>query len=243
MISLLPSTGCSGENLISKINEIIAVVNSMSNVTSYSQLTDKPSINGVTLVGNKTTAQMNISMSSLADFSAQMNALATKTEVQNAQDAATTAATAAVQKQIAGKLDKNPEQTTKTDSMSKDVLIYVYDGNSSKKVTLDALTKNIALELTSQKMVSGGSSKPLGMNLVANRADWKLDGKSGFYMAKIPAPGFDKDTQIIGSAAPESFGEFEKNPYFISNIEDGYIILQCENIPSESVSINILYWK
>lgn len=143
MIELLPTTGCTGEALISKINEIIAVVNSMSNVTSYSQLTDKPSINGVTLVGNKTTAQMQISMAGLSDYSLQMETIATKTEVQNAQTAATTAATAAVQEQIAGKMDKDPSSTNEVNLMPSDGYVYITTTNGMAKIKFDKLVDNV----------------------------------------------------------------------------------------------------
>ena len=143
MIELLPTTGCTGEALISKINEIIAVVNSMSNVTSYSQLTDKPSINGVTLVGNKTTAQMQISMAGLSDYSSQMSAIATKTEVQNAQAAATTAATAAVQEQIAGKMDKDPSSTNEVNLMPSDGYVYITTTDGIRKIKFDKLVDNV----------------------------------------------------------------------------------------------------
>lgn len=143
MIELLPTTGCTGEALISKINEIIAVVNSMSNVTSYSQLTDKPSINGVTLVGNKTTAQMQISMAGLSDYSSQMETIATKTEVQNAQTAATTAATAAVQEQIAGKMDKDPSSTNEVNLMPSDGYVYITTTDGIRKIKFDKLVDNV----------------------------------------------------------------------------------------------------
>lgn len=143
MIELLPTTGCTGEELISKINEIIAVVNSMSNVTSYSQLTDKPSINGVTLVGNKTTAQMQISMAGLSDYSSQMETIATKTEVQNAQTAATTAATAAVQEQIAGKMDKDPSSTNEVNLMPSDGYVYITTTDGIRKIKFDKLVDNV----------------------------------------------------------------------------------------------------
>lgn len=143
MIELLPTTGCTGEELISKINEIIAVINAMNNVTSYSQLTDKPSINGVTLVGNKTTAQMQISMAGLSDYSSQMSSIATKTEVQNAQAAATTAATAAVQEQIAGKMDKDPSSTNEVNLMPSDGYVYITTTDGIRKIKFDKLVDNV----------------------------------------------------------------------------------------------------
>lgn len=143
MIELLLTTGCTGEELISKINEIIAVVNSMSNVTSYNQLTDKPSINGVTLVGNKSTAQMQISMAGLSDYSSQMDTIATKTEVQNAQTAATQAATAAVQEQIAGKMDKDPSSTNEVNLMPSDGYVYITTTDGIRKIKFDKLVDNV----------------------------------------------------------------------------------------------------
>lgn len=143
MIELLPTTGCSGEELTSKINEIIAVLNSMSNVTSYSQLTDKPSLNGVTLVGNKTTAQMQISMTGLSDYSSQMETIATKTEVQNAQNAATQAATAAVQEQIAGKMDKDPSSTNEVNLMPSNGYVYIATTDGIRKIKFDKLVDNV----------------------------------------------------------------------------------------------------
>lgn len=143
MIELLPTTGCTGEELISKINEIIAVVNGMQNVTSYRQLTDKPSINGVTLVGNMTTAQMKISMAGLSDFTTQMNNIATKKEMQEVQKAATTAATEAVQKQIAGKMDKDPSTTDEVNLMPSDGYVYINTVEGMRKIKFDQLVNNV----------------------------------------------------------------------------------------------------
>lgn len=143
MIELLPTTGCTGEELISKINEIIAVVNGMQNVTSYRQLTDKPSINGVTLVGNMTTAQMKIYMAELSDYSSQMSSIATKTEVQNAQAAATAAATAAVKEQVAGKMDKDPSSTSEVNLMPSDGYVYINTVEGMRKIKFDQLVNNV----------------------------------------------------------------------------------------------------
>lgn len=143
MIELLPTTGCTGKELISKINEIIAVVNGMQNVTSYRQLTDKPSINGVTLVGNMTTAQMKIYMAELSDYSSQMSSIATKTEVQNAQAAATAAATAAVKEQVAGKMDKDPSSTSEVNLMPSDGYVYINTVEGMRKIKFDQLVNNV----------------------------------------------------------------------------------------------------
>lgn len=171
MIELLPTTGCTGEELISKINEIIAVVNSMSNVTSYSQLTDKPSINGVTLVGNKSTAQMQISMAGLSDYSSQMSAIATKTEVQNAQAAATQAATAAVQEQIAGKMDKNPTATSEVQMLSDDAYVYIYGDGTLKKIKMSNLTRNVELKMTSDDAIAKAVNQGVQMFTLSGTQD------------------------------------------------------------------------
>ena len=50
--------GCTGAQLVAKINEIISALNGVEQTTDYEALTNKPSINGVTLLGNKTTGNL-----------------------------------------------------------------------------------------------------------------------------------------------------------------------------------------
>lgn len=241
MIELLPTTGCTGEALISKINEIIAVVNSMSNVTSYSQLTDKPSINGVTLVGNKTTEQMQISMAGLSDYSSQMSSIATKTEVQNAQAAATQAATAAVQEQIAGKLDKIPTTTTETDMIGDGAYIYVSDGNESKKVKISTLANNVGYKLTESKIVSGGSGKPLTATVQVKVADW--ESTTGGYIATVNLPGMTRTALVQASAAQESMEVWMDTPFYLGEVKENAVVLYAKDVPSETIEYNLLFWK
>lgn len=147
MIELL-SIGCSGQELVDKLNEIIAVVNGMSNVSSYNDLSDKPTINGVTLVGEKTTETLRFAIADAVDYSTTItDTLATKTEVESAQIAATQAATSAVQIQIAGKLDKNPSSTPEATLTDGAAFVYVYGDGGVKKIKLDTLSKNVALAL------------------------------------------------------------------------------------------------
>lgn len=241
MIELLPTTGCTGEELISKINEIIAVVNAMSNTTSYNDLTDKPSINGVTLVSDKTTAQMQISMAGLSDYETQMSAIATKTEVHDAQSAATAAATAAVQEQIAGKLDKDVSSTRETDMLSKKAFVYISDGNQTKKVSLDTLTKNVGYTLTESKIVQGGSGKPLTASVWVKASEW-LETEQG-YIQTVNMPGMTKEAIVQASPAPEQMEAWSETPCYLAETEDDSLVFIAENEPSEDFIFNLLYWK
>lgn len=150
----LLSIGCTGQELVDKINEIIAAVNGMQNVTSYTQLTDKPSINGITLSGNKTTTQLGIAMTELSDYVEQSEVLATKSEVETATTTATAAATAAVKEQIAGKMDKNPSSTAEVQMLSDDAYVYIYGDGTLKKIKMSNLTRNVELKMTSDDSIA-----------------------------------------------------------------------------------------
>lgn len=241
MIELLPTTGCTGAELIAKINEIIAVVNGMSNVTSYNDLTDKPSVNGVTLQGAKTTGELMIEMADLTDYDTQMASIATKTEVAGAESRATAAATAAVQEQIAGKLDKIPTTTTETDMIGDGAYIYVSDGNESKKVKISTLTNNVGYKLTESKIVSGGSGKPLTATVQVKVAEWEIteDG----YIATVNLPGMTKTALVQASATPESMDVWMDTPFYLSEVKDNAVVLFAETKPAEAVGYNLLFWK
>lgn len=241
MIELLPTTGCTGAELIAKINEIIAVVNGMSNVTSYNDLTDKPSINGVSLVGDKLTGELQIAMDDLTDYDTQMQSIATKAEVAGAESRATAAATAAVQEQIAGKLDKIPTTTPETDMIGDGTYIYVSDGQTSKKVKLETITKNVGYKLTESKIVSGGSGKPLTATVQVKVAEW--ESKEDGYIATVNLPGMTKTALVQASATPESMDVWMDTPFYLSEVKDNAVVLFAETKPAEAVGYNLLFWK
>lgn len=146
-ISLL-SIGCTGQELVDKINEIIAAINGMSNVTSYNDLTNKPIINGVELKGTKTTFSLNIAVADAVDFSTSITeVLATKEEVEDAQESATEAATAAVEQQIAGKMDKNPSALSEATMTDGGAYVCVFGDGELKKIKLETLTNNVAFSI------------------------------------------------------------------------------------------------
>lgn len=80
--------GCTGEELVNKINEIIAAVNELAPITSYDSLSNKPTINGVELSGAKTTASLDIAYTGLSDYATQEARLATKANVATAKEEA-----------------------------------------------------------------------------------------------------------------------------------------------------------
>jgi hypothetical protein len=70
--------GCTGEELVDKINEIIAVVNARRNVSSYRELTDLPTFNGVELIGDLSAADLVIHLADVADYEEVVATLASK---------------------------------------------------------------------------------------------------------------------------------------------------------------------
>jgi len=169
-ISLL-SIGCIGQELVDKINEIIAVVNGGLGTVSYNDLTNKPSINGVTLMYDKTTENLRIATADTTDYDTLMATLGTKAEITAAQTAATSAATAAVQSQIANKLDKNPTSVTEVKQLSDDTFLYVYGDGSSRKISLKNLTKNIELQMLDEESISKAVNEGLTMMALQGNKD------------------------------------------------------------------------
>ena len=239
-ISLL-SIGCTGQELVNKINEIIAAINTGVGTISYNDLTNKPAINGVTLTGAKVTSDLGIAMADTTDYTTLMATLGTKAEITAAQTAATNAATAAVQTQIASKLDKIPTTTAETDMIGDDAYIYVSDGNESKKVKLSTLTNNVGYKLTESKIVSGGSGKPLTATVEVKVTDW--ESTSGGYIATINLPGMTKTALVQASATPESMDIWMDTPFYLSEVKDNAVVLFAETIPAETIGYNLLFWK
>ena len=67
MIDLI-SVGLSGQELVDKVNEVIAAINDMANVSSFSQLSGKPTINGVTVNGNLSLTDLGMTMEHIPGY-------------------------------------------------------------------------------------------------------------------------------------------------------------------------------
>ncbi len=135
--------GCTGQELVDKINELVAAFNGLTNVTSYNDLTDKPSVNGVTLSGALETKDLGIEMTDLDDYAEVMDTLATTGDVDDAKKDAVAEAVASVKASLAAKLDTNPSNLSEVTNTSDDAYVYIYVDGAAKKVTLGTLVKNV----------------------------------------------------------------------------------------------------
>lgn len=131
----LLQVGCTGQEVIDAINALIAAHNDGENgsVVSYEDLADKPSINGVTLSGNKTHKQLLVSISGASDYDDFAATNATKSY---ADEATAEAAQAAVQAELDNKLDKDLGNIEAVDAFHGDALVPIVTGNGIKKTTL-----------------------------------------------------------------------------------------------------------
>ncbi len=135
--------GCTGQELVDKINELVAAFNGLTNVTSYNDLTDKPSVNGVTLSGALETKDLGIEMTDLDDYAEVMDTLATTGDVDDAKKDAVAEAVASVKASLAAKLDTNPSNLSEVTNTTDDAYVYIYVDGAAKKVTLGTLVKNV----------------------------------------------------------------------------------------------------
>ncbi|MBO4654640.1 MAG: hypothetical protein J5644_03760 [Bacteroidales bacterium] len=171
-IELLDS-GCTGIQLINKINEIIAALNNVEQTTDYNQLTNRPSINGVTLSGNKTTNALLLALADATDYATVMAALATKTEVNAVISDATSAATAAANALLAGKVDANPANVKEATLFNENAFIYIYTDNGLRKVKVSSLSDNIAIRSVSKDNLEKAVNSQLSMLTVTGDQDGK----------------------------------------------------------------------
>ena len=84
--------GCTAQEILDTINALIAAITDGAGQSiSYNDLTDKPTLNGVEIVGDQTTENLKIKIAETADF--ETSAIAEALE--------------AAQAELAGKLDKD----------------------------------------------------------------------------------------------------------------------------------------
>lgn len=147
----LLDTGCSGIQVIDKINEIIAALNNVEQTTDYESLSNKPSINGVTLLGNKTTGNLLFALADASDYAALIATLATKAELTAAQLDTVNLASAAVQALLATKIDVSAANVTEATLINEEAYVYIIANDGLRKVSIKNLTSNVALKTVSSK--------------------------------------------------------------------------------------------
>lgn len=191
MIELI-NIGISAADLVAKINEIIAAVNSLANVSDYEQLTNKPTLNGVEISGALVTKDVNINLADTDDYASVVASLATKAEVQTAQETAVSTAQANATALVAGKMDVDPTNVNEATMLSGNAYVYVYGDGALKKVKLSTLTSNVALTMETkdsydsavakQKRILTLSGDQNGNNVDYTCKDGYVTGTSDLYL-------------------------------------------------------------
>ena len=134
----LLQVGCSGQQLLDAINALIAAHNSGESVgvVSYNDLTDKPTINGVEINGDMTTASAKIKTSETEDYATIQETYATKRYADTAKTDAVDAAQTAVQEALDSKMDKDLGNIEAVDYFSNESLIPIVTRDGVRKTTL-----------------------------------------------------------------------------------------------------------
>ena len=100
--------GCTAQDILNTINELIAAITDGAGRTmSYSELENKPTVNGVVIEGDMTTENLLIAIADTVGYDAMLQALATKAYADTVKSEALASAQSAVDAALAGKLDKD----------------------------------------------------------------------------------------------------------------------------------------
>ena len=137
--------GCTGEELVDKINEIVAAVNSLRNVSSYNDLADLPVVNGVELRGEMSTSDLEIRLADAVDFEEVSDAFATRDYVDTADTQTVEAAVSAAQEVLDSKMDKDLGNITFVTAVGEEAYLPVVTDNGLRKVKVESLANNVAV--------------------------------------------------------------------------------------------------
>ena len=175
------SLGLTAGELIEKINEIIAALNEIQPATSYEDLEDKPSINGVTLSGNKVTSQLQLALSGATDYYTLLNTLATKTYADAATASAVQAAQDAAAAALSGKLD--------ADLSALDEVRYIAEGGHALVLAGGALKLIPLRDLAAYTEVRMAASRAEASSGIASQRrhiplSGEQDGKNAIFTAQ-----------------------------------------------------------
>lgn len=141
--------GCTGAQLVAKINEIISALNGVEQTTDYEALTNKPSINGVTLLGNKTTGNLLFELADAGDYSTLIATLATKAELTAAETNIIDLASEAVKSELASRIPMDYSEVNESTMINDAAYIYVLSKEGLRKVSIANLCNNVALKTVS----------------------------------------------------------------------------------------------
>lgn len=205
--------GCTGQEILDTINALIAAVNGGAGQTiSYNDLTDKPTINGVEVIGALTTLGLKVKISETQDFDRYNETWATKDYVDAMETEAVAAAQAAAREALAGKLDKDLSNLEAVDAFSGDSYLPIVTPSGVYKVkivnvaayteTQSLATQNAAnTAIASERKTLAITGEQDGHNIVFGVTGGYKTGTSTLYLnGQLMAEGRDyeeTDTQTF----------------------------------------------
>lgn len=220
--------GATAGELVDKINEIIAAINAIQPVTSYEDLEDKPSINNVTLSGNKNTRQLAVRIAEAADYDAYLEAWATKTYVDEGDSAAVAAAQSAAQAALSGKLDADLSNIEDVTYIANGGYVLALSGGHMVKMALQDLAAYTEIKTEANKSAAEKS-------LAAQRKLLTLSGaQDGSNTTFSSEPGYTMGTTALylnGQLLTEGKDYTEVSSYQITLLS---------HIPTESDVIQLM---
>lgn len=174
--------GCTGEELVNAVNEIISSINEYARPTSYLELSDRPKINGADLTEESTTQSLNIKVSETEDYSVLGETFVSKAEISNFETDIVSEVTSVVNTALENKMDKNMGELEEVSVANDQSTIYISASDGSmKRITLATLarlveTKSIATKTSVDTAVA---KERKVMSLEGN-----MDGTNVYYSVK-----------------------------------------------------------
>lgn len=174
--------GCTGEELVNAVNEIISSINEYARPTSYLELSDRPKINGADLTEESTTQSLNIKVSETEDYSVLGETFVSKAEISNFETDIVNEVTSVVNTALENKMDKNMGELEEVSVANDQSTIYISAADGSmKRITLATLarlveTKSIATKTSVDTAVA---KERKVMSLEGN-----MDGTNVYYSVK-----------------------------------------------------------
>ncbi len=185
--------GCTAQEILDTINALIAAITGGAGRTmSYSELENKPTVNGVVIEGDLTTENLLIAIADTVGYDTMLQALATKAYADTVKSEALASAQNAVNAALAGKLDKdlsNLNQISYTGDNAS-VLVFTPDNRLCRVSVADMAaymgTKNAAVSqeknMRSQRTTIELTGAQNGSNLVFTTETGYTLGTSALYL-------------------------------------------------------------
>ena len=152
--------GCTGEELVNAVNDIISAINEYARPTSYLELSDKPKINGVDLTEDSTTQTLKIKVAETEDYSTLGETFVTNKEIANFETNVMQEVSSLVNTALENKMDKNMSELEEVSVANDQSTIYISASDGSmKRITLATLarlveTKSIATKTSVETAVA-----------------------------------------------------------------------------------------